>query len=896
MTSTNDIRRAFLDYFGGEGHQIVPSAPLVPQNDPTLMFVNAGMVPFKNVFTGLETRPYSTAASSQKCVRAGGKHNDLDNVGYTARHLTFFEMLGNFSFGDYFKERAIELAWRLITGEFGLDRDRLTVTVYHTDDDAWNLWKKIAGLPDERIIRIATKDNFWAMGDNGPCGPCSEIFFDHGPQIAGGPPGSPDEDGDRFVEIWNLVFMQYEQEDNEIVRELPRPSIDTGMGLERISTVLQGVHNVFDINTFRELIGASAELTKTDAGSVSHKVIADHLRASGFLIADGVLPANEGRGYVLRRIMRRAMRHAHLLGAAEPLMHRLVPALTAEMGAAYPDLVRAQPLIEETLKLEETRFRQTLANGLRLLDEATGAMKPGDTLPGATAFKLYDTYGFPYDLTEDALRAQGFGVDRAGFDDAMAAQKAQARAAWKGSGAKASEDIWFDIAEAEGATEFTGYLGHDGEGVVTALVKDGARVDQASAGDKVVILTNQTPFYGESGGQIGDTGKISSDKGLEAEVEDTSKPLGKLHAHHARILKGAIAVGDAVHLSVDSARRSKVRANHSATHLLHAALRRRLGGHVTQKGSLVAPDHFRFDFSHPKPITRAEIETVEADVNRHIRENKPVGIRLMTPDAAVEAGALALFGEKYGEEVRVLSMGDEEEAAYSVELCGGTHVSALGDIQLFKIVSESAVAAGVRRIEALTGEAARLWLTAREDRLKEAAAALKAAPDEVPARVAALVEERRRLERELAEAKKALAMGGGASIAPAAGAAAGHSTSTAHGQAIVGGHPFFQRVVDGLDPKDLRGLIDSAKASLGSGVAVAIARNDGKASVAVGVTDDLVDRRNAVDLVRKAVAKLGGQGGGGRPDMAQGGGPDGSQAEAAIAAIIDALNEATMPA
>jgi len=896
MTSTNDIRRTFLDYFGDAQHQIVPSAPLVPQNDPTLMFVNAGMVPFKNVFTGLETRPYSTAASSQKCVRAGGKHNDLDNVGYTARHLTFFEMLGNFSFGDYFKERAIELAWRLITGEFGLDRDRLTVTVYHTDDDAWNLWKKIAGLPDERIIRIATKDNFWAMGDNGPCGPCSEIFFDHGPQIAGGPPGSPDEDGDRFVEIWNLVFMQYEQEDNEIVRELPRPSIDTGMGLERISTVLQGVHNVFDINTFRELIGASAELTKTDAGSVSHKVIADHLRASGFLIADGVLPANEGRGYVLRRIMRRAMRHAHLLGAAEPLMHRLVPALTAEMGAAYPDLVRAQPLIEETLKLEETRFRQTLANGLRLLDEATGAMKPGDTLPGATAFKLYDTYGFPYDLTEDALRAQGFGVDRAGFDDAMAAQKAQARAAWKGSGAKASEDIWFDIAEAEGATEFTGYLGHDGEGVVTALVKDGARVDQASAGDKVVILTNQTPFYGESGGQIGDTGKISSDKGLEAEVEDTSKPLGKLHAHHARILKGAVAVGDAVHLSVDSARRSKVRANHSATHLLHAALRRRLGGHVTQKGSLVAPDHFRFDFSHPKPMTRAEIETVEADVNRHIRENKPVGIRLMTPDAAVEAGALALFGEKYGEEVRVLSMGDEEEAAYSVELCGGTHVSALGDIQLFKIVSESAVAAGVRRIEALTGEAARLWLTAREDRLKEAAAALKTAPDEVPARVAALVEERRRLERELAEAKKALAMGGGASIAPAAGAAAGHSTSTAHGQAIVGGHPFFQRVVDGLDPKDLRGLIDSAKASLGSGVAVAIARNDGKASVAVGVTDDLVDRRNAVDLVRKAVAKLGGQGGGGRPDMAQGGGPDGSQAEAAIAAIIDALNDATMPA
>jgi len=876
MTSTNDIRRAFLDYFGGAQHQIVPSAPLVPQNDPTLMFVNAGMVPFKNVFTGLETRPYATAASSQKCVRAGGKHNDLDNVGYTARHLTFFEMLGNFSFGDYFKERAIELAWRLITGEFGLAKDRLTVTVYHTDDDAWNLWKKIAGLPDERIIRIATKDNFWAMGDNGPCGPCSEIFFDHGPQIAGGPPGSPDEDGDRFVEIWNLVFMQYEQEDNEIVRELPRPSIDTGMGLERISTVLQGVHNVFDINTFRELIGASAELTKTAADNVSHKVIADHLRASGFLIADGVLPANEGRGYVLRRIMRRAMRHAHLLGAAEPLMHRLVPALAAEMGAAYPELVRAQPLIEETLKLEETRFRQTLANGLRLLDEATGAMKPGETLPGATAFKLYDTYGFPYDLTEDALRAQGFGVDRAGFDDAMAAQKAQARAAWKGSGATASEDIWFDIAEADGATEFTGYLGHEGEGVVTALVRDGARVDQASAGEKVVILTNQTPFYGESGGQIGDTGKISSDKGLEAEVEDTSKPLGKLHAHHARILKGAVAVGDAVHLSVDSARRSKVRANHSATHLLHAALRKRLGGHVTQKGSLVAPDHFRFDFSHPKPMTRDEIETVEADVNRHIRENRPVGIRLMTPDAAIEAGAMALFGEKYGDEVRVLSMGDEEEAAYSVELCGGTHVNALGDIQLFKIVSESAVAAGVRRIEALTGEAARLWLTAREERLKEAAAALKTAPDEVPARVAALVEERRRLERELAEAKKALAMGGGGQAEAAA-------------PEEVGGHFFIGQVLDGLDPKALRGLVDEAKARVGSGVVALVAVNEGRATVAVGVTDDLTASRNAVDLVRKAVEAVGGQGGGGRPDMAQGGGPDGGKAAEAVEAVRQGL-------
>jgi alanyl-tRNA synthetase len=882
MTSTNDIRRAFLDYFGSEGHRIVPSAPLVPQNDPTLMFVNAGMVPFKNVFTGLETRPYSTAASSQKCVRAGGKHNDLDNVGYTARHLTFFEMLGNFSFGDYFKERAIVLAWNLLTREWGLSPDRLTATVYHTDDEAFDLWKKISSLPESRIIRIPTKDNFWAMGDSGPSGPCSEIFYDHGDHIPGGPPGSPDEDGDRFVEIWNLVFMQYEQEDNEIVRELPNKSIDTGMGLERISTVLQGVHNVFDTNTFRELIGASAELTRTDAANVSHRVIADHLRASGFLISDGVLPGNEGRGYVLRRIMRRAMRHARILGAAEPLMHRLVPALVSEMGAAYPELVRAQPLIEETLKLEETRFRQTLDNGLRLLDETTATMAPGATLAGATAFKLYDTYGFPYDLTEDALRAQGFGVDRGGFDAAMAEQKAAARAAWKGSGSKASDDIWFDIAEEQGATEFTGYLGHDGEGVVVALVKDGVRVSQAGEGDSIVILTNQTPFYGEGGGQIGDSGKISSDKGLEADVEDTSKPLGKLHAHHALIRKGAVAVGDAVHLSVDAARRSKIRANHSATHLLHAALRKRLGSHVTQKGSLVAPDHFRFDFSHPKPMTRDEIETVEADVNRQIRENRPVGIRLMTPDAAVEAGALALFGEKYGDEVRVLSMGDEDEASYSVELCGGTHVDALGDIQLLKITSESAVAAGVRRIEALTGEAARLWLTAREDRLKETAAALKASPEDVPARVGALIDERRRLERELAEAKKVLALGGG-------------SRSDAAAPEQIGGHAFIGQVLDGVDPKGLRGLIDEAKRRLGSGVVAMVAVNDGRATVAIGVTDDLIESRNAVDLVRKAVEAVGGQGGGGRPDMAQGGGPDGAKADEAVAAVKAALAEA-MPA
>ncbi|ATE65122.1 alanine--tRNA ligase [Rhizorhabdus dicambivorans] len=879
MTSTNDIRRSFLDHFAKEGHAPVASAPLVPHNDPTLMFVNAGMVPFKNVFTGLETRPYSTAASSQKCVRAGGKHNDLDNVGYTARHHTFFEMLGNFSFGDYFKERAITLAWSLLTGTWGIPQDKLTVTVYHTDDEAFDLWKKI-GMPESRIIRIPTSDNFWSMGDTGPCGPCSEIFYDHGDHIYGGPPGSAEEDGDRFVEIWNLVFMQYEQVDKETRIDLPKPSIDTGMGLERIAAVLQGVHDNYDTDTFKALIAASGELTKTatdGANKASHRVIADHLRASGFLVADGVLPANEGRGYVLRRIMRRAMRHAHLLGAAEPLMHRLVPSLVAEMGAAYPDLVRAQPLIEETLKLEETRFRQTLANGLRLLDEATGSMNKGDVLPGAVAFKLYDTFGFPYDLTEDALRAQDLGVDRAGFDAAMAEQKAAARAAWKGSGEKASDEVWFDIAEEYGSTEFTGYVSEQGEGQLLAIVRDGKRVDTAAAGDEVVLVTNQTPFYGESGGQMGDAGTITGDNGLEIAVEDTAKPLGRLHAHRGKVVSGSVKIGDALHLTVDGDRRSRIRANHSATHLLHAALRNRLGGHVTQKGSLVAADRFRFDFSHPKALTPEDIAAIEAEVNRHIRENDAVTTRLMTPDDAIAAGAMALFGEKYGEEVRVLSMGRGDEKSYSVELCGGTHVSALGDIALLKIVSESAVSSGVRRIEALTGEAARLWLVHRDDQLKAAAAALKTSPDDVPARIAALVDERRKLERELAEAKKALALGGGAAKVDAAG------------PEHVAGVKFLPQVVEGLDPKGLRGLVDEAKASLGSGVSVIVAVNEGRASVAAGVTADLTDRISAVDLVKAAVAALGGQGGGGRPDMAQGGGPDGDKAADAVASVRDML-------
>ena len=876
MTSTNDIRRSFLDHFAGAGHEKVQSAPLVPHNDPTLMFVNAGMVPFKNVFTGLESRPYSTATSSQKCVRAGGKHNDLDNVGYTARHHTFFEMLGNFSFGDYFKEQAILHAWTLITKVWGLDPARLTVTVYHTDDEAFALWQKIAGLPESRIIRIPTSDNFWSMGDTGPCGPCSEIFFDHGDHIPGGPPGSPDEDGDRFVEIWNLVFMQYDQAAGGVRTELPKPSIDTGMGLERIAAVLQGTHDNYDTDTFKALIAESGEMTRTATTGdtqASHRVIADHLRTSGFLVADGVLPANEGRGYVLRRIMRRAMRHAHLLGAKEPLMHRLVSSLVAEMGGAYPELVRAQAAIEATLLQEETQFRRTLTNGLKLLDDATSKMASGETLPGDVAFKLYDTYGFPYDLTEDALRVQGLGVDRAGFDEGMARQKAMARAAWKGSGQQASSEIWFDIAEELGGTEFTGYVADEGEGQIVALVRDGKRVDSAVAGDSVAILTNQTPFYGESGGQMGDSGTMSGDNGLTIIVDDTSKPLGRLHAHQSRIESGRVKVGDTVHLRIDRTRRDQIRANHSATHLLHAALRKRLGDHVTQKGSLVAADRFRFDFSHNSALSADEIALIEADVNAQIRGNSLVSTRLMTPDDAIAAGAMALFGEKYGDEVRVLSMGDD---AYSVELCGGTHVTALGNIALLKIVSEGAVASGVRRVEVLTGEAARLWLVERDELLKGVAATFKTSVDDVPARIAALVEDRKRFERELSEAKKALAMGSGGADGEAA-------------VEDVGGTAFIGQCLEGLDPKELRGLIDQAKAKLGEGVAAVITVNDGKASVAVGVTASLQGQVDPVALVRAAVAVLGGQGGGGRPDMAQGGGPDGSKAGEALDAIKASL-------
>jgi alanyl-tRNA synthetase len=883
MSSTNEIRRSFLDYFAANGHEAVPSAPLVPYNDPTLMFVNAGMVPFKNVFTGLETRSVPRASSSQKCVRAGGKHNDLDNVGYTARHHTFFEMLGNFSFGDYFKEQAITHAWTLLTKEWGLPAEKLTATVYHTDDEAFDLWRKIAGLPEERIIRIPTSDNFWSMGDTGPCGPCSEIFYDHGDHIWGGPPGSPDEDGDRFIEIWNLVFMQFEQQADGTRSDLPRPSIDTGMGLERISAVMQGVHDNYDTDTFKALIAASVGLTGVSAEGdtqASHRVIADHLRSTSFLLADGVLPSNEGRGYVLRRIMRRAMRHAHLLGAKEPLMHRLVPALIAEMGQAYPELGRAQPLIEETLQREEIQFRRTLTNGIKLLDEATVSLGEGDRLPGDTAFKLYDTFGFPYDLTEDALRARGIGIDRAGFDAAMAQQKAAARAAWKGSGEAAAGEVWFDIAERDGASEFTGYTATSGEGQVVALIKDGAEVDAAGQGDTVTVVTNQTPFYGESGGQSGDTGTITGAEGLTLTVSDTSKPLGRLHAHHAKVESGTIRKGDLVRLDVDVDQRDAIKANHSATHLLHAALRGRLGGHVTQKGSMVAADRLRFDFSQPTALTAEDIAAVEAEVNAEIRHNEPVSTRLMTPEDAINAGAMALFGEKYGDEVRVLSMGrsnwQDSGHNYSVELCGGTHVAATGDIGVFRIVSESAVSSGVRRIEALTGEGARQWLVGREEALKNTAGLLRTTPDDVEARVAALLEERRKLERELADAKKALALGGGGAKAAAA-------------DEEVGGVKFSGQVIDGLDAKELRGLLDQEKQRMGSGVAAIVVVNDGRASIAAAVTEDLAGKISAVDLVRAGVEALGGKGGGGRPDMAQGGGPDGAKAPDAIAAVKAAL-------
>jgi alanyl-tRNA synthetase len=879
-TTTNDIRTAFLDYFARNGHEIVPSSPLVPHNDPTLLFTNAGMVQFKNLFTGAETRAYRRAASSQKCVRAGGKHNDLENVGYTARHHTFFEMLGNFSFGDYFKAEAIELAWKLVTGEYALPAERLTVTVYADDEDAAALWRKIAGLPEDRIIRIASSDNFWSMGETGPCGPCSEIFYDHGPEIAGGPPGSPDEDGDRFVEIWNLVFMQFEQIAPGDRRDLPKPSIDTGMGLERIAAVLQGVHDNYDIDLMRALIEASSAATGTPPDgphAVSHRVMADHLRASSFLIADGVLPSNEGRGYVLRRIMRRAMRHAHIMGATEPVMWKLVPALVGQMGKAFPELGRAEALISETLQLEETRFKDMLARGLRLLEDETGKLGSGQALPGEVAFRLYDTFGFPLDLTQDVLRGQGRAVDTAGFDAAMARQRAEARKAWAGSGERAEERIWFEVRERVGATEFLGYSTTMAEGRVEAIVKGGQEVEAATDGEEVAVIVNQTPFYAEAGGQMGDTGVMFSADGAEFAAADTAKRVGDLHVHIGRVTHGRLAVGTVVELRVDVTRRDRLRLHHSATHLLHEALRRRLGGHVTQKGSLVAPDRLRFDFSHNKALSPEDIAAIEDEVNARIRLNGEVATRLMTPEAAIGEGAMALFGEKYGDEVRVVSMGGAPDARFSVELCGGTHVRRTGDIGLFKIAGESAVASGVRRIEAVTGEAALAFVAAEERALQETAAAVKSSVAELPARVAALLDERRRLDRELAETRRKLATGGGG------------GTEAAPATKDVAGVKFTARKMEGVAAKELKSLADALKKQIGSGVVAIAGVDDGKASLVVGVTEDLVGRIDAVELVRAGSAALGGKGGGGRPDMAQAGGPDATAADAALAAVEKAL-------
>ena len=880
MTSVKDIRSAFLEYFVKAGHAEIESSPLVPQNDPTLMFTNAGMVQFKNVFTGLEKRDYSRAVTSQKCVRAGGKHNDLENVGYTARHHTFFEMLGNFSFGDYFKEEAISHAWKLITGEFGLPKDKLLVTVYHEDEEAASLWRKIAGISDERIIRIATSDNFWSMGDTGPCGPCSEIFFDHGPHIAGGPPGSPDEDGDRFIEIWNLVFMQYEQTETERLN-LPKPSIDTGMGLERIAAVLQGQHDNYDIDLMRALIESSAHVSSTDPDGefkTSHRVVADHLRSAGFLIADGVLPSNEGRGYVLRRIMRRAMRHLHQMGCQDPVMHQLVPTLASEMGGHFPELVRAQPLITETLKLEETRFKETVGRGIKILNDEVAGQASGGTLSGEKAFRLYDTYGFPLDLTQDFLRGYGWTVDQAGFDEAMAAQKAAARAAWSGSGGTAEQAIYHEMADEFGSTEFLGYQVEDTEAEVRAIVIDGEKVDNAKAGEKAEIITNQTCFYGESGGQVGDTGTMHNDS-THIDVLDTTKTSAGLFRHHVTVNTGTIAVGDGLTLVVDGDRRSMTKANHSATHLLHEALREVLGEHVAQKGSHVGPERLRFDFSHQKAVTAEELASVEEIVNARILMNDEVTTRLMTPDDAIKEGALALFGEKYGDEVRVVSMGGvtevEGRTAWSVELCGGTHVSRSGDIAILKIISESAVAGGVRRIEAVTQKGARQWMSSRDKQLSDVASMLKASPEQVSERVAQLLEERKKLDKDVSELRRKLASGGGSGNAQQA--------------ETIGNVSFIGKVLDDVPAKDLKPLADELKSAGGALVIALISRNEGKASIVVSVSDDAVSDFDAVSLVRVGSQALGGKGGGGRPDMAQAGGPDASKAQDAIEAIKQAL-------
>ena len=879
MSSLKQIRSTFLDFFAADGHQKVHSAPLVPQNDPTLMFVNAGMVPFKDYFTGAATPPYPRATSSQKCVRAGGKHNDLDNVGYTARHLTFFEMLGNFSFGDYFKEHAIEQAWKLVTEGYGLDAKRLLVTVYIDDDEAAAIWKKVTGFGDDKIIRIAGSDNFWAMGDNGPCGPCTEIFWDYGDHVAGGPPGSPDEDGDRYVEIWNNVFMQFEKENDEIVRSLPKPSVDTGMGLERMTSVLQGKNSVFDTDLFQTLIAASEDATSTKAEgdrAASHRVIADHLRSSSFLIADGVTPSNEGRGYVLRRIMRRAMRHAHLLGAADPLMHRLVPTLVGEMGEAYPELARAQASIEDTLKQEEIRFRTTLGRGMGLLEDATRDLGEGGVIPGQTAFTLYDTYGFPLDLTQDEARRRGFTVDTDAFDAAMEQQKTRGKANWKGSGQTASTGEWLALKDRLGPTVFTGYDAVDGSGEVLAILKDGTAADSVETGETAEVLFDQTPFYGEGGGQAGDKGEIEW-AGGSARVLDVLKPTGDLYAHTIEVTSGTLAIGTRAQLRAAPDARLTTRANHSAAHLVHAALKNVLGPHVAQKGQLVDAERMRFDFSHNAPLTEDELARIETEVNAVIRQNLPAETKLMGPQEAIEAGAVALFGEKYGDEVRVLTLGKSltSDKPYSVELCGGTHVARTGDIGLFKITSETGIAAGIRRVEALTGEAARQFLLAQAGVARSLAQTFKVQPLDVPGRVEALSTERKALEKQVAELKKQLALGGGGSANAA--------------PEEINGVKLIARVLDGVDGKGLRGVAEDFRKQVGSGVVALIGVTDGKAAVTVAATSDVTDRVNAADLARAAVIAMGGQGAGGKADFAQGGAPDGSKAEAGLAAVRAAL-------
>lgn len=876
MTSLSDIRSTFLDFYKRNGHEVVASSPLVPRNDPTLMFTNSGMVQFKNLFTGVETRDYKRATSAQKCVRAGGKHNDLDNVGYTARHHTFFEMMGNFSFGDYFKEQAITYAWEMVTKEFGINKDRLIVTVYHTDDEAFDLWKKI-GVPEDRIIRIGTADNFWQMGPTGPCGPCTEIFYDHGAHIPGDRPGTPDEDGDRFIEIWNVVFMQNEQYEDGSMPALDMQSIDTGMGLERVAALLQGSHDNYNTDLFRALMEASGHATSSDPfgdQNVHHRVIADHLRSTSFLIAEGILPSNEGRGYVLRRIMRRAMRHAHLLGAKDPVMHRLVSALVQQMGAAYPELGQGQRLIEETLLNEEVRFKQTLDRGLKLLDDEVSGLADGAALSGAAAFKLYDTFGFPLDLTQDALREQGHAVDTDGFNTAMAAQKAKARAAWSGTGASADASVWFEIADAAGPTDFLGYDTLNAEGQIAAIVQDGKSVDAATG--EVSVILNQTPFYAESGGQVGDAGILRTD-GAVVTITDTKKVEG-LFIHIGTVTEGQIATGQGAELRVDPVRRANVQANHSVTHLLNEALRNALGDHIAQRGSLNAPDRLRFDFSHAKPVSAVELAAVQDEVNAMIRQNDTVQTRIMTPDDARAMGAQALFGEKYGDEVRVVSMGQlagsgkgSDGSTYSLELCGGTHVARLGEIGAFVLLGDSASSAGVRRIEALTGKAALDHMADQSERLAEVAGLLKAPVADVVDRVKTLMDERKSLSNDIAQLRRELAMSGG--------------TKAEVAVQTVNGVPFQAQVLQGVTGKDLPALIDEMKSQMGSGAVLLIADTGGKVAIATGVTADLTDRVSAVDLLRAAVPALGGKGGGGRADMAQGGG---ASAEGADQAIADA--------